>query len=306
MAVERILSATPALSTSARRLACAGLIGVSAATLAVAGVPGVVPGRFPLSPTPLQAPAPAVAGGTPAFDVVSIKRNPEPGTNYPLSPPVGGRLALRNQTVRGLISSSYGVQDYQIIGGPGWLRTDGFDIDALAEATPPPPPPEMLLRIRTLLADRFNLVMHNEQREFPIYQLVMSRGDGLLGPNIRRGECVPRSPGVGPLPDDPRSFCGTNVGGGTMVVRGGTMNLLAQQLGRYAGVGRPVVNQTNLTGQFEWELKWTPDSPDGNVPADDGVSIFTALQEQLGVKLEPARGPIDVLVIDRVAPPSEN
>ena len=119
----------------------------------------------------LQAPAPAVAASAPAFDVASIKRNPQPGTNNPLSPPVGGRLALRNQTVRGLISSSYGVQDYQIIGGPAWLRTDGFDIDARVDATPPPPPPQMLLRIRTLLADRFNLVMHDEQREFPIYRM---------------------------------------------------------------------------------------------------------------------------------------
>ena len=90
-----------------------------------------------------------------------------------------------------------------------------------------------------------------------------------------------------------------------MVARGGTMRLLAQQLGRYANLGRPVIDQTNLSGQFEWELKWTPELPDGNTPVD-GVSIFTALPEQLGVRLEAARGPIDVLVIDSVAPPSEN
>ena len=71
--------------------------------------------------------------------------------------------------------------------------------------------------------------------------------------------------------------------------------LLAQQLRRHAGVGRPVIDEIHLAGPFEWELKWTPDSPDGNVPVD-GVSIFTALQEQLGVKLEPSRGPVDVLV----------
>ncbi|HEU4692887.1 MAG TPA: TIGR03435 family protein, partial [Vicinamibacterales bacterium] len=253
----------------------------------------------------LQAPTPAVAGAAPAFDVVSIKRNPEPGNNYPLSPPVGGRLALRKQTVRGLISSSYGIQDYLIIGGPRWLRTDGFDVDAVSERTPPPPPPQMLLMIRTLLADRFRLVMHNERREFPIYKLVMARADNRLGPRIHPADCVPRPQGGGPQPDDRQFFCGTNVGVGTMLVRGGTMTLLAQQLGRYAGLGRPVVDATNLMGQFEWELKWTPDSADGNV-AVDAVSIFTALQEQLGVKLEPSRGPVDVLVIDSVAPPSEN
>jgi len=197
------------------------------------------------------------------------------------------------------------VQDYQIIGGPGWLRSAGFDIDALTEATPTPPPPQFLLMIRTLLADRFSLVMHNEQREFPIYRLVMAREDGQLGPNIRRGECVPPPRGGGPPADDRRSFCGTNVGAGTMLVRGGTMRTLAQQVGRYTGTGRPVFDATNLTGQFEWELKWTPDLPDGSTPTD-AVSIFTALQEQLGIKLEPARGPVDVLIIDGVAPPSEN
>src|SRR5262245_17963597 len=155
--IRRILSTTPTRSVSRQRLACASLLSLSAATVAVAAAPGVAPARSPLSPMLLQAPTPAVAGSTPAFDVTSVKRNPEPGTNYPLSPPVGGRLTLRNQTVRGLISSSYGVQDYQIIGGPGWLRTDGFDIDARVDTTPPPPPPQMLLMIRTLLADRFSL-----------------------------------------------------------------------------------------------------------------------------------------------------
>ena len=288
-----------------RRTVCAVLLSISAGAIVITAAPGTIPARSPLSRPLRQAPTPAVAGGSPAFDVVSVKRNPEPGTNNPLSPPVGGRLVLRNQTVRGLISSSYGVQDYLIIGGPNWLRTDGFDIDARVEATPPPPAPQMLLRIRTLLADRFTLVMHNEQREVPIYRLVLARGDGQLGPNIRRGQCVPRPPGGGPVADERQFFCGTSVGAGTMAVRGGTMRLLAQQLGRYATIGRPVFDATNLTEQFEWELKWTPDSLGGNAPAD-GVSIFTALQEQLGVKLEPSRGPVDVLVIDSVAPPSEN
>lgn len=220
----------------------AALLSLSAAIMAVAASPLA------------QAPTPAVAGAAPAFDVISIKRNMEPGSSYPLSPPVGGRLALRKQSVRGLISSSYGMQDYQIIGGPEWLRSDGFDIDAITEATPTPPPPQFLLMIRTLLADRFKLVMHNEQREFPIYRLVTARADGRLGPNIRRGECVPPPRGGGSPAGGPQSFCGTTIGPGTMFVRGGTMRTLAQQVGRYTGTGRPVFDQTNLTGQFEWEL----------------------------------------------------
>jgi uncharacterized protein (TIGR03435 family) len=90
-----------------------------------------------------------------------------------------------------------------------------------------------------------------------------------------------------------------------MFVVGGTMRTLAQQLGRYARLGRPVVDATGLTEQFEWELKWTPDPPDGSVPGE-GVSIFTVLQEQLGLKLEAATGLVDVLVIDSVSPPEAN
>jgi uncharacterized protein (TIGR03435 family) len=303
--IREILAMTPNRPVSSGRIVFAVLLSIGTAGIVITAAPATIRSRSPLSRPLLQAPTPAVAGDSPAFDVVSVKRNPEPGTNHPLSPPVGGRLTLRNQTVRGLISSSYGVQDYQIIGGPNWLRTDGFDIDARVEATPPSPAPQMLLRIRSLLADRFKLVMHNEQREFPIFRLVLARRDGQLGPNIRPGQCVPRPRDGGPVPDDRQVFCGTNVGVGTMFVRGGTMKLLAQQLGRYANIGRPVFDATNSTEQFEWELKWTPDSLDGNAPAD-AVSIFTALQEQLGVKLEPSRGPVDVLVIDSVAPPSEN
>jgi hypothetical protein len=133
----------------------AGLLSLGMATVGVTAAPADIPIRSSVSTPLLQAPTPAVAGGAPAFDVVSVKRSPEPGGNYPLSPPIGGRLALRRQSVRGLISSSYGVQDYQIIGGPAWLRSDGFDIDAITEATPPPPPPQLLLMIRTMLADRF-------------------------------------------------------------------------------------------------------------------------------------------------------
>jgi hypothetical protein len=106
------------MTMSSRRIVYAVVLGIGAGAIAITAAPATIPTRVPLSHPLLQAPTPAVAGGSPAFDVVSVKRNPEPGTNYPLSPPVGGRLALRNQTVTSLISSSSGFQDYQIIGGP--------------------------------------------------------------------------------------------------------------------------------------------------------------------------------------------
>lgn len=280
-------------------LACAVLLSIGGATLLAAT------STHALRSSPFQAVATAERVDAPVFDVVSVKRNPEPGTNYPLSPPIGGRLVLRNQTVRGLISSSYGVQDYQIIGGPSWLRSDGFDIDARVEAAVPPSPQQMLLRVRTLLADRFKLVMRKEQRELSVYRLVLARRDGRLGPKIRRRPCVARPQADVPVRDEQQISCGTSVGVGTMVVGGGTMRLLAQQLGRYAGIERPVIDATNLADQVSWELKWTPDLGDGTAPVD-GVSIFTALQEQLGVRLEPARSRVDVLVVDSVEQPSEN
>ena len=258
----------------------------------------------------LQSPTPAVAGGAPAFDVISIKRNIDPNSATLFAVPVGGRLRLVNQTARMLINSSYGMQDYQIVGGPDWLRTDRFDIDAIVEVRPLPPLPQFLLRIRTLLADRFKLVMHAEMRELPIYRLVRARDDGRLGPKIRPTACKP------PDPTTPNSAANTGVGGGgtcgnrigafSMTIGGNTMNGFANQLGRLPVVGRPVVNATNLTDAFDWELTWAPDPPTGDGVAIDAVSIFTALQEQLGLKLEPSRGPVDVLVIDSVERPTEN
>jgi len=278
-----------------------------AASLAIA-IPVFV-GLSSASPLRAQGLQPAVAGGTPAFDVASIKRNPDIGGPRLFPLPAGGRVRLTNQTLRTLINSAYRIQDYQIIGGPEWARTQGFDIEAIVEATPAPSPPQMLLRIQTLLADRFKLVMHAETRELPVYKLVKSRSGGQLGPNIRPTACKPPEPsaagGGGPAVGGP-SVCGNWGGAGLMMVGGNTMNGLANQLGRLAPIGRPVINETNLTGGFDWELKWTPDPAPGSSAPADAVSIFTALQEQLGVKLEAARGPVDVLVIDSVQLPSDN
>ncbi len=283
---------------------------VALVLLGISPLRAVAPVRSPMSARLLQSPAPAVAGGAPAFDVISIKRNIDPNSATLFALPVGGRLRLVNQTARMLINSSYGIQDYQIIGGPDWLRTERFDIDAIVEVTPLPTLPQFLLRIRTLLADRFKLVMHAETRELPIYRLVRAHADGRLGPKIRPTACKPPDPtipnsaantGVGGS-----GACGNRVGAFGMAIGGNTMNGFANQLGRLPVVGRPVVNATNLTGSFDWELTWAPDPSAGDGGALDAVSIFTALQEQLGLKLEPSRGPVDLLVIDSVERPTEN
>jgi uncharacterized protein (TIGR03435 family) len=262
----------------------------------------------------LQSPAPAVAGTKPAFDVVSIKKNNDPNSPTLFSLPVGGRLRLVNQTPRMLVSSSYGIQDYQLIGGPEWLRTDRFDVEAITQATPLPPLPQFLLMIRQIMADRFSLVMHAETRELPIYRLVTARADGQLGPKIHPTICKPPDPSI---PNSAANVgvggagvCGNRIGRFSMTIGGNTMDGFAASLGRLAVIGRPVVNATGLREKFDWELAWAPDvpverqGPDATAP--DGLSIFTALQEQLGLKLEATRGPVNVLVIDAVDRPTEN
>ena len=252
-----------------------------------------------------QQATPAAAVGR-SFDVASIKRNTDPDGPRFFNSPGPGRLSLINQTVRQIIGSSHQLQDYQIIGGPEWLRTDRFDIEATAEGGSAAP--QMLMMVRTLLADRFQLRMHSEQRELPVFRLTHARADRRLGPGLTSSRCRP----VGAAPDDSKTpACGNQVGRNVMALRGNTMRGLANQLGRLPIVGRPVIDATGLTETFDIQLTWwlepvaTGDSvPPGAQP--DTTSIFTALQEQLGLKLESSRGPVDVMVIDSVQPPSEN
>ena len=211
--------------------------------------------------TPRQA-VPASAAGR-SFDVVSIKRNKDPDGPRFFNAPSPGRLSLINQTVRQIIGSSHQLQDYQIIGGPEWLRTDRFDIEATAEGGRTAP--QMLVMVRTLLADRFQLKMHPEQRELPVFRLTYARADRRLGPQLTPSQCRP----VGAKPDDSQAaVCGNQVGRNVMALRGNTMRGLANQLGRLPIVGRPVIDATGLTDTFDIQLTWafepvaTADWPD--------------------------------------------
>jgi uncharacterized protein (TIGR03435 family) len=189
--------------------------------------------------------------------------------------------------------------------------------------------------IRALLADRFKLVVHNETKEMPIYALVLARSDGKLGPQLKvsetdcaammaagrgrgRGPAMmpppgPPQPGAPPPPPPP---CGIRIGPGNMGVGGSPMTQVATTLSQFAG--RIVMDKTGLTGNYDFTLMWTPDQmpqrPPGapeplinGVPIDpNGPSLFTAIQEQLGLKLDSQRGQVTVLVIDRAEHPTEN
>ncbi len=162
--------------------------------------------------------------------------------------------------------------------------------------------------LRALLADRFKLIAHREPREMPFYALVVSRRDGGFGPSMKRADVDCATP-------EGQKQCGLRLMPGDMTANSASMTQLANALAAF--VGRIVFDRTELPGNFDFTLKWTPDQiPAGlerkaaamNLPPIDpnGPSIFTALQEQLGLKLDAVKGPINVLVVDRAELPKEN
>jgi uncharacterized protein (TIGR03435 family) len=270
-----------------------------------------------------RAEGPVTGAKPPAFEVASIKpnRSLDGGGTAGFQP--GGRFRSINIPVQGLIATAFGTDrpllPVQIVGGPDWIATDRFDITAKMGSDASQDMKElyrqMPVLLRTLLEDRFKLKAHSETRQLPICTLVLDRKDGRLGPQLRRSvvDCLARSKAARagtPVPSPPRDrpACGMRFGAGMFSASGFTLVNLAGTLS--GNVGRVVLDRTGLTGDFDVELQWTPDrvplSGDASNPAPspDGPSIFTALQEQLGLKLESTKGPVDVLVIDHVEQPT--
>jgi uncharacterized protein (TIGR03435 family) len=226
----------------------------------------------------------AAHGQTTAFEVASIKPNRSlaGGSSIRLSK---GRISMENVSLKKVLLNAYGIPDDReyTVEGPSWLTTERFDIDA----TFPGDTPVSQVRgmIQTLLAERFKLALHRETRQLPLYTLVVTKG----GPRIHAVE-----DGQGRTSGGPGRLEATKI----------SMQKLADLLGRL--VGLPVINTTDLSGVFDFTLEWSPDEtqrlpPDGSDPAGTAKpSIFTALQEQLGLKLLGGKGPVEVLVVDRI------
>ncbi len=254
---------------------------------------------LPASPS-AQTPA------APSFEVASVRLHTSDDPRTMLVAQPGGRFLAVNIPLRTIIRAAFRLQDDQIVGGPAWLDTDRFDIDARAAGMPGAPGAELLGMLQSLLSDRFKLTTHRETRELAVYALERSRSDGKPGPALRPTECPDLAVDLAAAKP-----C-TNISSGTglLTIRGIPLDVFAEYLA--PSVNRVVVNRTALDGRYDAQLKWLPDSPAAPAPGqtasagDERPSLFTALQEQLGLKLTPARAPVEVLVIDTLERPTPN
>ena len=258
------------------------------------------------------------------FEVASVKANKSGDTNGNLRLQPGGRVAATNMPVRPIITFAYQLAQYQLVGGPGWLTTDRYDLVAKMEQDVDPAsiipgantPSPMQLALRSLLEERFKLKVHRETREMDVYALVMARPGGGPGPGLKpttqdsaAAAAAARRGGPPPTGKPGEPFCGIQGGPGRLKFGGLPASALPQAFSGPAG--RMVIERTGLTGAWDFELTFAVEGrgagPGGPEAAPtDAPSLFTAIQEQLGLKLEPAKGPVEVLVIDGIEKPTED
>jgi len=233
-----------------------------------------------------DSPMPATAH--PSFEIATIKPSRPDDTKGGFQ--VGGhRLLIQNQSVNDLISFAYAIHRKQIVDGPAWLETQKFDIVGQADVDGYANLRQIQEMLQKLMATRFNLKFHQEKRELAIYTITVAKGGPKITKHTEASNGLPTQSGS------------PNYGGRRFT--NNTMSDLA--LGIQAFLDRPVVDQTGLAGRYDFVLTWTPD--DSNTDsANQAPGLFTAVQQQLGLKLDPIKGPVDVYVIDHVDKPSEN
>ena len=260
----------------------------------------------------------ARAQAPPAFEATSIRPNTQNAP--PIAMLRGGRFFAPNSTLRELIRVAYLVEDLQISGGPGWIDADRFSIEATAGNGVTADNARLMLK--AMLADRFKLATHTEKRDLQGFSMIVSgraKSDDRRpsGPECRPMKAPPGVPVPPPPPPPPAgvavipltagtalSKCGAMLAGGYMSMRSVSMEQVVMVFSRI--LHRPVIDDTKLTGPFDIDLAFMPDAPTPGPVSPDAPSLFTAVQEQLGLKLESRRVPTDVIVIDRVEKPSAN
>lgn len=215
------------------------------------------------------------------FEVASVKPQAPGDTRGSIGPSPGAFIA-NGIPLKILIEIAYHVKDFQISGGPDWIETDHYDVSAKAPAGFIPTAQQMQPMLQALLEDRFRLKLHRETRELPAFALVVGKG----GPKLTASAFA-----------DSRISVGHGIFTGQKIDMAGLADALAMDS------DRTIVDRTGLAGQFDVTLKWNPDATDSDPAA---VSLFTAIQEQLGLKLEATKAPVEVLVIDSVQKATEN
>ncbi len=250
-------------------------------------------------PAPPARPTPMPADASPVSEVATIKPS-KPETQGKGFAVRGRMFSTLNTSLGDLVTFAYGLHARQITGGPVWLETEKYDLSAQPEGQGQPNEKQWKMMLQKLLADRFKLAFHRDKKELSVYALVV----GKTGSKLTKSE------------GDPNGLPGLFFRGlGVLPARNATMADFAGVM-QTAVLDRPVVDQTGLPGRYDFTLTWTPDeSQFGGLgirvppPADDAAAppgLFTAIQEQLGLKLESAKAPVEVLVVDHVEKPSEN
>lgn len=279
-----------------------------AAGVLALGVP-IMFGLMNAIPSRAQSQAKNTAGVAPVFEVASIKPDKAGNGMFKIGWLDDSSFSAKGATPQMLIRLAYGVEDNQISGGPNRLNSESYNIEARADRSVANELHQLSKdqrelakehMLQALLADRFKLTLHRETKELPVYTLVIAKN----GPKFHES----KTNGM------------MRMNRGLLVAQGVPLTLLVEQLSFQ--LGRTIVDKTGLTGSYDYTLQWTPDESQGPTfkgaesgqrgiestpsPESSGPSVFTALQEQLGLKLEARKGPVEVLVIDSIEKPSEN
>ncbi len=251
-------------------------------------------------PEPPPLPTPMAENADPSWEAATIK--PSDPERQGIGINMNGRnFSTHNTTLRDLLTFTYGLHPNQIVGAPGWVETDKFDLAARPDTPGMPSDTQIKGMMKKLIAERFKLKFHTEKKELSVFLITVAKG----GPKLTKNDSDPKGlPGLG--------FRGL----GNLVVRNGNMNDFAQMM-QSRVLDRPVVNQTNLEGRYDFTMQWTPDETQfggqgarAQAQAAEGAQqnpdLFTAMQQQLGLKIEATKAPADVFAIDHVEKPSEN
>jgi uncharacterized protein (TIGR03435 family) len=250
-------------------------------------------------PEPPPRLPPMAADANPVFEVATI-RPTKPDTDGKFFRVNGRRFSTLNTSLTELITFAYGLQSKQIVNAPDWMQSAKWDLDAQPDGEGQPNDKQWKTMLQKLLVERFKLTSHHEKKELSVYALVVGKN----GPKLTKSE------------GDPSGLPGLFFRGlGDLPARNANMGDFAGVL-QGAVLDRPVLDQTGLKGRFDFVLKWTPDEtqftsfgikiPPPSDPASAPPGLFNAIQEQLGLKLDSTKAPVDVLVIDHVEKPSDN